>query len=563
MRLLRYFVLSISCIFAATFTAKDTIAQTNARGLSVIQESKQFLRSKKIAIVVGVNQYNPQSGLRPLRYAVSDAKLMEKVLKARGYTVILLTDAKANRPSVLDAIKEAGKLVHPTQGTLLFFFSGHGFAGENQQSNYLATSETISRNLAGSALSMKQVQQAIRTTGVRRAVMFIDACRDSPFIGKSVAQPSFIKRNSHGIKSLYATSFGDLSYETPSLKHGVFSHFLYRGLAGAAVEQDGYITFDSLKRYVQEETANWTLSRFIKPQTPVTGQYNENFGVFVLGEVRNVPKIRSTPTIPPRSSGTSDIKPIEPKMVRIPAGSFTMGCVNGRDNIYKSYCRNEELPAQKVNISSFMVSKYEVTFNEWDVCQKAKACPPTPDVGWGRGNRPVVYVSWYDAQKYLNWLNSLTGKKYRLLTESEWEYAARGGSSTAYPWGRSIRCDNANYGGGLGNTIGPLRACNTNSTKPVGSYAANRFGLYDTVGNVSEWVEDCYQDNYVNLPKGGDTRKACVTTAGGLDTRQGKVIRGGSWFNIPEDRVLRSAYRDADNPDSSNEYTGFRIARTH
>ena len=174
-------------------------------------------------------------------------------------------------------------------------------------------------------------------------------------------------------------------------------------------------------------------------------------------------------------------------MVAVPAGRFTMGSTEF-DN---------EKPSHKVTIGKpFAVSKFTVTFAEWDACVSAGGCKTKPDdEGWGRGRQPVIAVSWDDATKeYLPWLSRKTGKTYRLLTEAEWEYAARAGTATKYSWGDDIGKGNANCNGcGSHQWAGQ-------QTAPVGSFAANDFGLHDMHGNVWQWTQDCYADTYKTVP---------------------------------------------------------------
>ncbi|MBU1723650.1 MAG: SUMF1/EgtB/PvdO family nonheme iron enzyme [Gammaproteobacteria bacterium] len=248
-----------------------------------------------------------------------------------------------------------------------------------------------------------------------------------------------------------------------------------------------------------------------------------------------------TPT-PPLLAPPSRL-PFEPEMVDIAAGTFTMGCVAGRDDV-EGGCDDDEKPAHEVSLSAYRIGKYEVTFEQWDACEQANACPHAEDEGWGRGNHPVINVSWDDITgKYLPWLNRETGQQYRLPTEAEWEHAARGGAETAYPWGNSISCDKADYN---------YDDCNTVGTSPVGSYAANTYGLYDTVGNVWEWVQDTkrgYSSESVRNPQGSPASSSSSAY---------RVLRGGSWFNTPW--FVRSAYRLNLTPGARNFSIGFRLA---
>ena len=177
---------------------------------------------------------------------------------------------------------------------------------------------------------------------------------------------------------------------------------------------------------------------------------------------------------------------------------------------------------------SFALSKFEVTFAQWDACVVDGGCNGyrPDDLGWERGSRPVIQVSWEDAQTYVSWLSRSTGENYRLPSESEWEYAARAGSTTQYNWGNDIGRNRANCDG-----------CGSQwnqRTAPVGSFAANAFGLHDMHGNVYEWVQDCWNLSYAGAPTDG---RAWVH--GDCEIR---VVRGGSWSQQPEgSSVPRSA----------------------
>jgi serine/threonine-protein kinase PpkA len=228
-----------------------------------------------------------------------------------------------------------------------------------------------------------------------------------------------------------------------------------------------------------------------------------------------------------------------PALIRVPAGSFTMG---DDSNMHTA-------PAHKVVIAkAFAVTKYEITFAEYDFYAQSTNRPFPGDNGWGREDRPVIHVSWDDANAYAQWLTKTTGKKFRLPTEAEWEYIARAGSTTRFWWG-----DNEQEAKGKGNC---RRGCLSNfsglfgsKTAPVGSYMPNAFGAYDTAGNVSEWVQDCYQDNYNGAPSNGGAyeEKQC----------QGRVVRGGS----TKDNVQRLITSARDNIPAGyiTETLGFRL----
>ena len=210
---------------------------------------------------------------------------------------------------------------------------------------------------------------------------------------------------------------------------------------------------------------------------------------------------------------------------------------------------NDERPRHRVRIGeAFAVGKYEVMFAEWDACVAAGGCRGyrPDDEGWGRGRRPVVNVSWEDAKAYVEWLSRKTGKRYRLLSEGEWEYVARAGMETAYWWGEEI-------GSGRANCSGCGSGWDGRQTAPAGSFEANGFGLHDVHGNVREWVEDCWHGNYGGAPTDGS-----AWTSGGNCGR--RVLRGGSWSGKPGS--LRSAVRVWNSAGLRINYNGFRIART-
>lgn len=225
-----------------------------------------------------------------------------------------------------------------------------------------------------------------------------------------------------------------------------------------------------------------------------------------------------------------------PEMVVIPAGTFQMGCVSGRE------CIEFEQPVHEVTIpNAFAVSVYEVTFDAYDRFADTNLAD---DAGWGRDQRPVINVSWTDAHDYVGWLSEQTGQRYRLLTEAEWEYAARAGAETPYAWGEDI-------GVGRANCNGCGSSWDASETAPVGSFEPNEFGLHDMHGNAWEWVEDCWNGRYFDAPVDGSAWLSGDCRA--------RVIRGGSWNSPPE--LLRSADRVRSETRARTFSLGFRVAR--
>lgn len=205
---------------------------------------------------------------------------------------------------------------------------------------------------------------------------------------------------------------------------------------------------------------------------------------------------------------------------------------------------NDEGPQRQVTFSQpFAAGKFAVTFDEWDFCVADGGCSgyrPSDD-HWGRGRRPVMHVSWHQAQTYVAWLSRKTGHTYRLLSEAEREYVTRAGTTTPYWWGSSVNPDQANFG-----------RSRTFRTVPVDSFRPNQWGFYQVHGNVWEWTEDCYNDSYAGAPTDGS-----AMTSGACKFR---VRRGGSWFVLPQE--LRAAARDGNEPFAFGSNIGFRVARS-
>lgn len=233
----------------------------------------------------------------------------------------------------------------------------------------------------------------------------------------------------------------------------------------------------------------------------------------------------------------ADCADICPQLVVIPAGSFTMGSLPeeaGRTV--------QEGPRHPVAFAyDFAIGRYEVTFDQFDACVEAGGCSRRPnDQGWGRGNRPVVDVSWNDAMEYTAWLSEQTGQRYTLPSESEWEYAARAGTNTPWHTGNAILTDDANILNAFARTVA------------VGAYPPNAFGLHDVHGNVAEWTLDCRDTGYVGVPNNG----AAATNG---DCAQLRLVRGGGFNEEPS--AVRSAARPAGPQAQRYPGVGFRVAR--
>jgi formylglycine-generating enzyme required for sulfatase activity len=247
-----------------------------------------------------------------------------------------------------------------------------------------------------------------------------------------------------------------------------------------------------------------------------------------------------------------------PEMVLVPAGSFIMGS----ERQGGSGRHDDEAPKHRVTIPRpFAVGKFAVTFDEWDACVADGGCNGyrPNDEGFGRGRLPAINISWVDAKAYAAWLSNKTGKPYRLLSDAEWEYAARGGTTTPYWWGASISKELANYA--------------ATKTVPVDSYKPNPFGLYNVHGNVYQWVEDCFHHSgfsstTMDWIKGVPAKDLPLDGSpwlNGCEKDSPRVIRGGGWFGDNIDK-LRSAYRGVWESDERHgrpyHFLGLRVARS-
>ena len=264
-------------------------------------------------------------------------------------------------------------------------------------------------------------------------------------------------------------------------------------------------------------------------------------------------------------------------MVVIPQGEFTIGTP-----VSEVGRGTDENPQQAVTVGyTLAVGKYPVTRGEFaafvkDTVQTLGACEHCDGksfrveegIRWNNtfhqtDRHPMVCVNWDDAQAYVRWLSRKTGKHYRLLSEAEWEYAARAGTTTAWYWGDS-EADQCRYANGAdlsakaqGVTAARFVNCDDKypETSPVGSFRPNAFGLFDMAGNVGEWVEDCYHDTYSGAPTNGGAVETCLQKF-----HNARVIRGGGWISIPA--WVRSASRDVEVPSLRSDSSGFRVSRT-
>lgn len=519
---------------------------------------------KRVAFVVGIDAYDRLTPEKQLKKAVQDARSVSASLRQLGFTVTAAENAgrfQLNQlwAAFINAI-EPGDVA-------AFYFSGHGV--EMGGVNYLIPSDIPPLDpeqgelLKSEALSFETMTEALRQRRARVSLIILDACRNNPFVdrhGKSLGSEGGLARVQppEGTFVLYAAGVGQRALDRLSDldpdPNSVFTRTLLPLLS-----QPG-LKIAELARGLKERVRDLALSAN-PPRHQTPAYYDEVIGDFCLAGCG--------PPLPPPSRGQCDgvettvagerrcLKPVDvfrdcaacPEMVIVPAGSFLMGSDKASDPDHDA----TEAPRHEVRIAKpFAVGRFEVTFEEWDACVAAGGCNGyrPADGGWGRSRRPVINISWADAQAYVAWLSATTGKPYRLLTEAEWEYAARAGTTTRFTSGDDPR-DLCAFGNGA---VPWVRACTNafaNRTAPIGQFKANAFGLHDTIGNVWEWVDDCWHASHVGAATDGATR-----TEAGCDKH---VIRGGSWLTGPIG--LRAAMRAGVATGYRDDDAGLRILR--
>jgi formylglycine-generating enzyme required for sulfatase activity len=549
----------------------------------------------RVALVIGNGAYEHAP---LLRNPVQDARAIAAAFRGLGYSVQLVTDAK--KPALEAAFQQFAVAATGADHAVVYY-SGHGI--EVNGVNYLLPVEAriaTERTVALEAVPLSTVMDI--AAGARRlGLVVLDACRDNP-LANSMQRADGTKGLTRGLGRVepvgrnllvaYATKDGHVAadgagtnspYTTailealkqPGLEVRLFWGKVHdRVLSATSRSQEpftyGALGAEALYLNPPGPSEGSNASSPLPPRPCDSGEneralwqsveklgtakaYEAYLSQCPAGLFSTVAKLQlaglTRPTGGGESSSASTASPGPltvfrdcpdcPEMVHIPAGSFLMGSPakeNGR--------QDDEGPQHLVHLQAFSIGKYAVTFDEWDACMAAGGCKSKPsDQGWGRGRRPVINVSWNDAQEYVRWLSSKTGKTYRLPSEAEWEYAARAGTTTAYYWGDEI-------GRGHANCDGCSSQWDTKQTAPVGSFASNPWGLHDMQGNVWQWTQDCWHDSYTGAPTDGSAWKS------GCGER---ADRGGSWKFTSS--YLRMAYRTKSGAAESSNNQGFRLAR--
>jgi formylglycine-generating enzyme required for sulfatase activity len=524
----------------------------------------------RFALLIGNANY-PDSGA-PLVQPPKNVRAMADELRRSGFDVDIRENlGRDDMQRAIDAFKQK---IRPGS-TALVFFSGYGLQ-LNRQTFILPVNAQVwtENDIARQGISIESVLDDVQGRGARVKLLIIDASRRNPYERRFRAATTGLApiNAPTGTLIISATAPGRVIEDEGA--NSIFIGELAKEMRtpGLTAEEIFSRARIGVSRASNGDQVPWVSSSladefyFIQPASRV------GIGppVDARPPARTQPELRVTPAPPPaqppRPAQPQPTQPQPtqpqreavapprpepaatggkagdvfrdcpecPEMVVVPTGEFDMGSPD----------LEFEKPIHRVAIAKpFAIGRREVTFEEWDQCVAAGNCFRADDRGQGRGERPVTDVSWRDVQAYIAWLSQKTGKRYRLPSEAEWEYAARGGTKTTFWWGRDV-----------GNRFANCRDCGGGAQQQAvttGTFAANPFGLFDTAGNAAEWVEDCWNDSYRGAPKDG-----AAWSSGQCGQR---VLRGGSFDS--QARYVRSAARFRYDADVRYYANGFRVAR--
>jgi formylglycine-generating enzyme required for sulfatase activity len=530
----------------------------------------------RVALVMGNSAYKSA----PLKNPTNDAKDMAAKLKGMGFTVIERSNLTVKQ--IGSTLREFRAKLTPGSVALVYY-AGHGLQIKGE--NYFPT---VDAEIAGEedvpnqSLAMKQIMDVLEDAKTRLNLVFLDACRNNPYsrsfrsssdgLSKVVApsgtlisfatRPGSVAADGTGRNGLYTGALLEAMDSRGDQIEQVLKRVVTRVKAGSKNQQepwmegsiDGEFCFGNCfatvaLTAVSDDRALWDSvkdSRDVNELKAYLVQFPK--GVFAgVASVRiNAMEKGVTPQVNPSPQSATRPAVFQPgtvfkdcddcpEMLVIPAGTFLMGSSTDPFAVFKP--SPDEQPQRSVSLPSFALGKFEVTQEQW-----FSVMGTTPSFLKGR-SLPVEQVSWNDAQEFVKKLNQKTGKQYKLPSEAEWEYAARGGSPSAFSFGDTA-IDVGRYAWFERNS--------GNKTNPVGEKLPNNFGLYDMHGNVSEFTQDCWNNNYSGAPQDGS-----AWTVGNCSMR---VLRGGSWLHPMQG--LRSANRGWLSPAVRELHYGFRVARS-
>ncbi|HMO92659.1 MAG TPA: SUMF1/EgtB/PvdO family nonheme iron enzyme [Pirellulaceae bacterium] len=563
---------------------------------AMLQIAGSFIHADEYALLVAVKNY-PRNQLNSLKYTENDVEQFAKVLAQSGFdpkNIHLMTQAVGAEnprffPTAKNVMKELELLLSilDTGDTIIVAFTGHGVQFAGDATNYFCPAD-VNLEDRNTLISLSEVFEKLEMSKARHKVLLVDACRNDPQTEFSKSSKRIILEPVHerkppvmegGTAALFSCSGGEQSWEDDKLSHGVFFNYVIEGLTGKAdLDGDKQITFDELKAYTRSAVKSYVFKELGEAQTPSSSTAKENIGsVAIVTLQKSLPNLLTAPfsVVVARESQQrwSDYlqtqvtieNSIGMELVLIPPGEFMMGSTDAENGL------DGEKPQHRVQISQpFLLGRTEVTQKQW---KSVMGTEPWKEDGKLRDyvregdDYPATVVSWEDAAKFCNALSKRDGKQpvyriagengrdtimdrdsdgYRLPTEAEWEYACRGGTTTAFSFGNeeSKLSDYAWWGGFSDDG----NAKDEKYAHRVGLKRSNPFGLHDMHGNLWEWCWDWY----------GAYPSGSVSDPTGVDTGSFRVGRGGGWRNIP--RYCRSAIRRRNDPSFRFHGLGFRVA---
>ena len=517
------------------------------------------LPAGRVALVIGNANY--PDARTPLSTATKDARTLADEFRRIDFDVDFKENlGKEEMQRVINAF--TGKITKGT--TALLYFSGFGLDAGRQ--TYLVPVNAqiwTEADVRRDGISVDAVLGEMHRKGATVKIIILDAARRNPFERRFRASPAGLAPidTPVGTLALYSAAPGKV-IEDGTGTNSLFVGELIKELRSPNLTAEAIFNRARIgvSRASNNEQVPWVASSLVDEfyfgptnsasMTPAPSPSPAPTVVPAPAPPPPPPPATSTPSRisptasnpPARQAGRSGFKPGDTfsdctnclELVVVPAGSFGMGSSS-----------DYEKPIHRVSIAKdFAIGRREVTFDDWDKCVDDGGCKYRPDDrAWGRGDRPVINVSWLDAKEFVAWISQKTGQTYRLPSEAEWEYAARAGTDTPYWWGRDAGSRQAN-----------CRECGTGQseqTLPVGTFKPNPFGLYDTAGNAAEWAEDCWNDNYVGAPTDGSP---WLTGQCRL-----RVLRGGSFDS--QTSYTRSMARFRYDSDVRYSANGFRVVR--
>jgi len=483
------------------------------------------LASERFALVIGNGAYKT----KPIKQAVSDARAIKDRLEELGFSVVYRENlGKKDIDATLNEFRDTLK----PGAQALFFYTGH--AMQINGINYLTPIDAkvkSGEDVQLQSLNLNQVLGIMNKAGTQPNLVFLDANRKSPFSNKIHKGVYGLAKVTPGPGMLisYANGLGRFAADGEG-QFGLYTENLLAAMneTDAPIKQALTRLGEKVALASKGKQAPWLAGR-------VEGDYYFNSGKYAPSMAETGGTDAGASKAP--KHGDVMTEPLTGmEYVFIEPGTFMMGSPESEASRY------DDESLHRVDIKrGFWMSKHEVAFEQYDAFCKATRYARPLDERWGRGKRPVIYVTWFNAVAFANWLSGQTGQHYRLPTEAEWEYAARAGTTTAFSFSDNPG-DFADYAW-HGESAGY-------QTHPVGGKKPNPWGLHDMHGNVWEWTASKYEEDY----DGSEIENSS------MDISQDKrSVRGGAWYFFP--RGMRSADRRTYNPKYQLSYIGFRLVR--